>query len=169
MWTYSASVTLRVWNHFCLSPYIHIHSLINCTYIYTYINTCMLAYIHTYFCHFCPYKLLLVRTFLKAHFVFFCLVTRFIYTLLLKPYFGHAHGHGHGNGVFILATSSSTRHPPFWPFWPFWLLLPGEERLPNLFVAIWPEAWFVCPVMTRLFWPEIWPEICLEMRPLFAA
>ncbi len=36
---------------FCskLSPYIHnIHSLINCTYKHTCINTCMLAYMHTY-------------------------------------------------------------------------------------------------------------------------
>ena len=33
---------------FCLSPYIHIHPRINCTYIDTCINTCMLACMHTY-------------------------------------------------------------------------------------------------------------------------
>ncbi len=33
---------------FRLSPYVHIHSLINCTYIHTCINTCMHACMHTY-------------------------------------------------------------------------------------------------------------------------
>ena len=38
----------------CLSSYIHIHSLINCTYIHTYIHkyihACIHTYIHTFVC-----------------------------------------------------------------------------------------------------------------------
>jgi hypothetical protein len=45
---------------YCLSPNIDIHSLINCTYIYTYINACTHTYIHTY---------ILLSVYTRTHFL----------------------------------------------------------------------------------------------------